>query len=67
MAYFPFITDIEDMDCLVAGGGSVALHKVEILAEYNVNIHIVALSASEKLKKAADNNKRIDIKMEWIL
>ena len=63
MAYFPFITDIEDMDCLVAGGGSVAWHKVEILAEYNVNIHIVAVSASEKLKEAADSNKRIDIKI----
>ena len=43
MAYFPFITDIEDMDCLVVGGGSVAWHKVEILAEYDVNIHIVAV------------------------
>lgn len=63
MAYFPFITDIEDMDCLIAGGGSVAMHKVEILAEYDVNIHIVALSASAKLKEAAGSNKRIDIKI----
>ena len=63
MAYFPFITDIEDMDCLVVGGGSVAWHKVEILAEYHVNIHIVAVSASERLKETADSNKRIDIRI----
>ena len=63
MAYFPFITDIEDMDCLVVGGGSVAWHKVEILAEYDVNIHIVAVSASERLKETADSNKRIDIRI----
>lgn len=63
MAYFPFITDIEDMDCLVVGGGSVALHKVEILAGYNVNIHIVTVSASKRLEEAARRNTRIDIKI----
>ena len=63
MAYFPFITDIEDMDCLVVGGGIVSFHKVEILSEYDVNIHIVAVSASERLKETADSNKRIDIRI----
>ena len=37
--------------------------KVEILAEYDVNIHIVAVSASERLKETADSNKRIDIRI----
>ena len=60
MAYFPFITDIEDMDCLVVGGGSIALHKAEILSEYNVNIHIVAISVCDSLLKLAESNKRID-------
>lgn len=60
MAYFPFITDIEDMDCLVVGGGSIALHKAQILAEYNVNIHIVAISVCDSLLKLAESNKRID-------
>ncbi len=60
MAYFPFITDIEDMDCLVVGGGSIALHKAQILSEYNVNIHIVAISVCDSLLKLAENNKRID-------
>ena len=63
MAYFPFITDIEDMDCLIAGGGSTALHKAGVLAEYNVNIHIVAISACDSLLKLAKNNKRIDIRL----
>lgn len=62
MAYFPFITDIEDMDCLIAGGGSIALHKAEILAEYNVNIHIVAISVCDSLLKLAESNKRIDVR-----
>lgn len=61
MAYFPFIVDIENMDCLIAGGGSIALHKAEILAEYNVNIHIVAVSVCEGILKLAEDNKRIDI------
>ena len=60
MAYFPFITDIEEMDCLVVGGGSIALHKAEILSEYNVNIHIVAISVCDSLLKLAESNKRID-------
>lgn len=60
MAYFPFITDIEDMDCLVVGGGSIALHKAQILSEYNVNIHIVAISVCDSLLKLAESNKRID-------
>ena len=62
MAYFPFIMDIENMDCLIAGGGSIALHKAVILAEYNVNIHIVAISVCDSLLKLADGNKRIDIR-----
>lgn len=62
MAYFPFITDIEDMDCLIAGGGSIALHKAQILSEYNVNIHIVAISACDSLLKIAENNKRIEVR-----
>lgn len=62
MAYFPFIIDIENMDCLLVGGGNIALHKAEILAEYNANIHIVALSVCEGLLKLAAGNKRIDIK-----
>ena len=62
MAYFPFIMDIENMDCLIAGGGSIALHKAEILAEYNVNIHIVAISVCDSLLKLAGDNKRIDIR-----
>ncbi|MDE6615979.1 MAG: bifunctional precorrin-2 dehydrogenase/sirohydrochlorin ferrochelatase [Lachnospiraceae bacterium] len=62
MAYFPFITDIEDMDCLIAGGGSIALHKAQILSEYNVNIHIVAISACDSLLKLAENNKRIEVR-----
>lgn len=64
MAYFPFIIDIENMDCLLVGGGNIALHKAGILAEYNVNIHIVALSVCEGLIKLAAGNKRIDIKQQ---
>lgn len=64
MAYFPFIMDIEDMDCLIVGGGNMALHKAGILAEYNVNIHIVAASVCGSLVKLAESNKRIDIKQK---
>ena len=55
MAYFPFMVDIKGMNCLVAGGGRVALHKVKILLEYGVHINVFAPDICDELFKIATN------------
>ncbi len=42
MAYFPLFIDLEGRDCLVAGGGEVALRKVRSLADYGAHVKVVA-------------------------
>jgi hydroxymethylbilane synthase len=49
MAYFPFMVDIENWNCLVAGGGRVALHKVGILIPFGVHIRVVAEEICQEL------------------
>lgn len=50
MAYFPFMVDIKGRQCLVAGGGGIALHKVQILLGFEVDIRVVAPEMCEELK-----------------
>lgn len=42
MAYFPFFADIENMNILVAGGGTVALRKIEKLLPFSPAITVAA-------------------------
>lgn len=49
MAYFPFMIDITDKNCLVVGGGTIAFHKVKILSEYDVRIHVVSSEICKEL------------------
>jgi siroheme synthase-like protein len=54
MAYFPFMVDIEDKKCLVVGGGNIALHKVKILLNFDVNILVVAEQICPELECIAE-------------
>lgn len=56
MAYFPFMIEIEDKNCLVVGGGSIAFHKAELLAEFGVRIRVAAPEICESLQKLADKS-----------
>lgn len=56
MAYFPFMIDIEDKNCLVVGGGSIAFHKVKILVDFGVHIRVVAPKICEPLCKLAEES-----------
>ncbi|RKI42783.1 bifunctional precorrin-2 dehydrogenase/sirohydrochlorin ferrochelatase [bacterium D16-51] len=42
MAYFPFMVDICNKNCLIVGGGKIAFHKAEILLGFEVNIEVVS-------------------------
>lgn len=44
MSYFPFMIDIENKKCLVAGGGKIACHKVKILLGFGVKLFVAAPS-----------------------
>lgn len=42
MSYFPFFMEIKDRECLVVGGGRVALRKIEKLLPFGVKITVVS-------------------------
>ena len=42
MAYFPMFIDIDKKNCLVAGGGMVALRKVRVLLDFGACVTVVA-------------------------
>lgn len=42
MGYFPFYIDIKDKKCVIAGGGRVALRKVEKLIPFEPDITVIA-------------------------
>lgn len=50
MAYFPLFIDIEKRPCLVAGGGKVALRKVQVLLDFGAYVTVVAPDILEEIK-----------------
>lgn len=68
MAYFPFFVDIEKQKCLIAGGGMVALRKVEVLLPYGPAITVVSPEFAPELKELAEQSgvllKERDFRME---
>lgn len=42
MGYFPFYIDIENKNCIVIGGGTVALRKIEKLLPFNPVITVIS-------------------------
>ena len=42
MAYFPMFVDIEKKKCLIVGGGTVALRKVQVLLVFGADVVLVA-------------------------
>lgn len=57
MGYFPFFVDVGNQNCLVVGGGVVALRKIEKLLPFNPNITVV----SPKVHKEILSIKNINI------
>ncbi|MDE6363886.1 MAG: siroheme synthase CysG [Lachnospiraceae bacterium] len=56
MAYFPFFVDIGGKKGLIAGGGKIALHKLQKLLPYGAKVKIVAPEVSEELERTAAEN-----------
>lgn len=51
MAYFPMFVDIKKKKCLIVGGGTVALRKVQVLLDFGADVVVVAPEAISKIKE----------------
>ena len=61
MAYFPMFINIENQNCLVVGGGTVAFRKVQVLLDFKAAVTVIAPEVQEKLKK----NLQHELQKEW--
>lgn len=61
MAYFPFMVDISGKQCLVAGGGRIAFHKVRILLDFDVRIRVVAEEVCGELASLREQTPLLEI------
>lgn len=60
MAYFPFMIDVANQNCLVVGGGSIAFHKVKLLSGFDVHIKVVGAQICHELNEFAKGKKLTD-------
>ncbi len=51
MSYFPMFVDLQDKPCLIAGGGRVALRKVETLKDFGAHITVIAPAILPDIKE----------------
>lgn len=51
MAYFPLFISLDNLPCLVVGGGKVALRKVRTLLEYGASVTVTAPELDAELEK----------------
>lgn len=51
MAYFPMFVNLEHKKCLVAGGGTVALRKVQVLRDFGAEITVVAPEIMDRIRQ----------------
>lgn len=51
MAFFPMFVDLTDQDCLVVGGGRVALRKVQVLLDFDARVIVVANEICDDIRR----------------
>ncbi|WP_294239933.1 precorrin-2 dehydrogenase/sirohydrochlorin ferrochelatase family protein [Pseudobutyrivibrio sp.] len=59
MAYFPMFVDLTDANCLVIGGGSVALRKVNVLLDFGAKVHVIAKEISMDLAALSEETDHL--------
>ena len=59
MAYFPMFIDITGQNCLVVGGGKVALRKVQVLQDFGAIITVVATDICAEIRAIAAVNDAV--------
>lgn len=61
MSYFPFMIQLDDKLCLIAGGGRVAYRKARQLLEFGADIKVVSPDMCEELMALAASEKKITL------
>lgn len=59
MSYFPMFIDLKDMNCLIVGGGKIALRKVQVLCDFGAVIKVVAKEICDEIKEISGINKNV--------
>lgn len=49
MAYFPMFVDMKNKNCLIVGGGFVALRKARMMLEFEANVRVIAPVLAKEL------------------
>jgi siroheme synthase-like protein len=55
--YMPISVSLKERQCLVVGGGAVALRKIETLLDYDAEITVVAPEVNEKIEYHAERKR----------
>lgn len=50
MSYFPMFIELEGKNCLVVGGGRIALHKINVLRDFGARLSVVAAEILPEIK-----------------
>lgn len=61
MAYFPFMIQMDNKICLIAGGGTVALRKVETMLEFGAVVKVVAPKINDEIYNLGVTNDKLII------
>lgn len=54
MAYFPMFVDMKNQNCLVVGGGLVALRKARMMIEFEAKVRVIAPIIAKELYDVKD-------------
>ena len=59
MAYFPMFVYLTNTNCLVIGGGEVALRKVNVLLDFGAKVHVIAREISMELAALSEETDHL--------
>ena len=55
MSYYPVFLDIKDKKCVVVGGGTVALRKVNMLLDHQARVTVISPRLCDELEEMVDD------------
>ena len=65
MKYFPFFLQLDQLPCLIVGGGSVAERKLDLLIKAKANITVISLEFSDYILDLAKTHNIRCVKKEY--
>ncbi len=61
MAYFPFMIQMDDKVCLVAGGGAVAYRKVKQMLQFGATVRVVAPDMDPRIRLLQERHPQLEV------